>query len=97
MAIYQMVNNYIGATVGCYANRIYKGMFSMEDGPHQLTVNNCETLTTVASAPISGSIRHPKSKNPLDDLYIVEFTLLDDRTLPNEFPGDSAVNLKCTH
>lgn len=56
-----------------------------------------ETPTTVASAPsISRSIRHPKSKNPLDDLYIVEFTLLDDHTLPNEFPGDLAVNLKYT-
>ena len=34
-------DNYIGATVGRYANRIFKGTFDLEDGPHQLTVNNC--------------------------------------------------------
>lgn len=89
--------NYIGATVGRYANRIYKGMFSMEDGPHQLTVNNCGNTnhSSISSFHLK-KYKASKVQNPLDDLYIVEFTLLDDRTLPNEFPGDLAVNLKYT-
>ncbi|KAJ1047298.1 hypothetical protein FZC28_6931g4891 [Saccharomyces cerevisiae] len=33
--------NMMGATVGRYANRIAKGVFSLDDGPHKLTVNNC--------------------------------------------------------
>ena len=89
--------NYIGATVGRYANRIYRGVFSLEDGPHQLTLNNCGNTnhSSISSFHLK-KYKASRVENPLENLYIVEFSLLDDHTQPNEFPGDLAVTLKYT-
>ncbi|CAI4064208.1 aldose 1-epimerase superfamily protein SKDI_08G2560 [Saccharomyces kudriavzevii IFO 1802] len=89
--------NYIGATVGRYANRIHKGVFTLEDGPHRLTVNNCGNAnhSSISSFHLK-KYRASPVENPFKDVYIVEFTLLDDHTLPNEFPGDLQVTLKYT-
>nr|CEP25283.1 putative aldose 1-epimerase [Torulaspora microellipsoides] len=89
--------NLVGANVGRYANRIYKGVFNTPDGAHQLTVNNCGNANhssiscfnrkTFVASPVENSSR---------DVYIAKLTLLDDHTVPNEFPGDLEVTVTYT-
>lgn len=91
--------NMMGATVGRYANRIAKGVFSLDDGPHKLTVNNCGN--TNHSSISSLNLKQYKAspvENPSKGVYVVEFKLLDDHTQPNpnEFPGDLEVTVKYT-
>lgn len=87
--------NYIGAIVGRYANRIYKGVYNLQDGPHKLTVNNCGN----ANHSSINSFHHktfegPIIENPSRGVYSAEFSLLDDHSEPNEFPGDVEVTIK---
>ncbi|CAI4044102.1 hypothetical protein N7582_003302 [Saccharomyces uvarum] len=91
--------NMMGAIVGRYANRISKGVFNLEDGPHKLTVNNCGN--TNHSSISSLNLKKYKAlpvENPSKDVYTAEFSLLDDHTQsnPNEFPGDLEVTIKYT-
>lgn len=91
--------NMMGATVGRYANRIAKGVFSLDDGPHKLTVNNCGN--TNHSSISSLNLKQYKAspvENPSKGVYVVEFKLFDDHTQPNpnEFPGDLEVTVKYT-
>ncbi|CAI1978641.1 hypothetical protein SEUBUCD646_0G00270 [Saccharomyces eubayanus] len=89
-------DNYLGATVGRYANRIYKGVYMLEDGPHKLTVDNCGNAN---HSSISGFNRKKYTaspvENPSKDVYIAKFSLFDDHTQsnPNEFPGDVEVTV----
>lgn len=87
--------NLMGANVGRYANRISKGVFNLQDGPHQLTVNNCGN-TNHSSINTLSSKRYEVSsvENPSKDVYVVEFSLLDDHMKVNEFPGDLKVKVK---
>ncbi|CAI4034880.1 hypothetical protein SMKI_12G0160 [Saccharomyces mikatae IFO 1815] len=91
--------NMMGATVGRYANRIAKGVFSLEDGPHKLTVNNCGNTnhSSVSSLNLKQYTAGPV-ENPSQGVYVVKFKLLDDHTQPNpnEFPGDLEVSVKYT-
>ncbi|CAI6459317.1 AEL_HP2_G0025590.mRNA.1.CDS.1 [Saccharomyces cerevisiae] len=89
--------NYIGAVVGRYANRIYKGIYNLDDGPHKVTVSN---MGNANHSSINGLHRKKyktsSTKNPSKDVYVAEFSLLDDHKRPNEFPGDLAFNAELT-
>ncbi|CCE92258.1 bifunctional UDP-glucose 4-epimerase/aldose 1-epimerase TDEL_0E00150 [Torulaspora delbrueckii] len=88
---------YVGATVGRYANRIKEGLFTLQDGPHKLTVNNCgNTNHSSISSFHTKKFLGPLVENPSKDVYIAEFLLLDDHSVPNEFPGDLEVLVKYT-
>lgn len=89
--------NYIGATVGRFANRIVEGVFTLEDGTHKLTVNNCGNAnhSSVSSFHIK-KFMGPLVENPRKDVYTAEFLLVDDHSIPNEFPGDLEVLVKYT-
>lgn len=89
--------NYIGAIVGRYANRIYKGVYNLQDGPHKLTVNNCGNANhSSISSFHRKTFKASLVKNPSRDVYVAELSLLDDHTVPNEFPGDVEVSIKYT-
>lgn len=89
--------NYIGATVGRFANRIKEGRFTLQDGPHKLTVNNCGNAnhSSISSFHLKKFLG-PLTENPCKDVYTAEFLLLDDHSIPNEFPGDLEVLVKFT-
>lgn len=89
--------NYIGATVGRFANRIKDGLFTLQDGTHKLTVDNCDNTnhSSISSFKVKKFLG-PLIENPCNEIYTAEFLLLDDHSIPNEFPGDLEVLVKFT-
>lgn len=88
--------NYIGATVGRYANRIYKGLYTLPDGPHQLVVNNCGNANHSSISSFHLKEFEASIKKPSEDVHVLELSLLDDHTRANEFPGDLEVIVRYT-
>lgn len=89
--------NYLGAIVGRYANRIYKGVYNLQDGPHTLTVNNCgnanhSSISSFHRKTYKESLLKAKDGN----VYVVELLLFDDHSRTNEYPGDLEVTVKYT-
>lgn len=89
--------NYIGATVGRYANRVKEGTFALQDGLHKLTTNSCgNTNHSSVSAYHTKRFLGPLVRHPTKDVYKAVFFLLDDHSLTNEFPGDLQVSVTYT-
>ncbi|QLL30198.1 hypothetical protein HG536_0A00150 [Torulaspora globosa] len=86
--------NYIGATVGRYANRIYKGVYTLPDGPHKLAVNNCGNANHSSISSFHLKTFEGQPKRLSTNVYTLELSLLDDHTRCNEFPGDLQVTVK---
>ncbi|QLQ81241.1 hypothetical protein HG537_0E05980 [Torulaspora globosa] len=83
--------NYIGATVGRYANRIFKGVYTLPDGPHKLAVNNCGNANHSSISSFHVRTFEGQPSRLSSSVYTLKLSLLDDHTRPNEFPGDLQV------
>lgn len=88
-------NDYSGATIGRYANRIVGGKYALEDKVYQLTINDCGN--TNHSSTGCYSEKHflgPLVKTPSRGIFIAEYILLDKQ--PKEFESDVQVSVVYT-